>query len=76
MPRYVANQPIRVGWALAYNPGDPVPEDNVKEHGYLDAGLVDVVPDDAAVRPEDLQTEADRAKVKKQVDAAVPQVKG
>lgn len=67
--RYVANQPIRHGWALAFNTGDPVPEDNVLAHGYLDDGLVDPVDADADGRPEALQTEADREAVKQQVDA-------
>ena len=58
MPRYVAIQPIRHGWALAFSPGDPVHEDNVAAYGYLDDGLVEEVPDDALVRPELTGSEA------------------
>jgi len=36
----VALAPIDHGGARAYNPGDFVPADNVKEHGYDKAGLV------------------------------------
>lgn len=34
MPRYVALTPISHGGALAYQPGDPVHEDNVARNGY------------------------------------------
>lgn len=34
MAEYVALVAIDHGNARAYNPGDPVPEDNVKLHGY------------------------------------------
>lgn len=35
MTRYVALQPIDAGVARAYNPGDPVHEDNVAANGYV-----------------------------------------
>lgn len=35
MTRYVALQPIDAGGARAYNPGDPVHEDNVAANGYV-----------------------------------------
>lgn len=31
---YVALRPIYYGGSRAYNPGDPVPADNVDKHGY------------------------------------------
>lgn len=37
---YRATRDIRVGTALAYKAGEPVPVSNVEKHGYLDAGLV------------------------------------
>jgi ApbE superfamily uncharacterized protein (UPF0280 family) len=38
--QYVAAEPIYFGTALAYNPGDAVPADNVARHKYLDDGKV------------------------------------
>lgn len=40
MTDFVATKTIRHGWATAYQPGDPVPEENVKAHGYDKQGLV------------------------------------
>jgi hypothetical protein len=52
MPQqYVANQPIRHGWALAYDTGHVVPADNVRLHGYDQDGLVDLVDTDAPPPP-------------------------
>lgn len=41
--QYVASEDIRVGLALAYAKGDPVPAANVALHGYDEAGLVEKV---------------------------------
>lgn len=38
--QFVAAEPIHFGAALGYNPGDAVPADNVKRHGYLESGQV------------------------------------
>lgn len=66
MPRYVANQPIRVGWALAFNTGDQVPEENVLAHGYLTDGLVDLIPDEQpAVTPAAVTDDAPTARKSK-----------
>lgn len=39
--RWVANQDIFVGNALAYRTGDPVPASNVARFGYDQLGMVD-----------------------------------
>lgn len=38
--KYVANQQIFAGNALAYNAGDSVPIDNAERLGYVEHGLV------------------------------------
>lgn len=38
--KYVANQQIFAGTALAYNPGDAVPIENAERLGYVEQGLV------------------------------------
>lgn len=38
--KYVANQQIFAGNALAYNAGDSVPISNAERLGYVEAGLV------------------------------------
>lgn len=38
--KYVANQQIFAGNALAYNKGDAVPIDNAERLGYVEHGLV------------------------------------
>jgi hypothetical protein len=49
---YIATKRIMHGGVVAYQPGDPVPGDNVKEHGYLDTEAVvlrkDYKPENAA----------------------------
>lgn len=40
---YRATSIIEFNGSRAFNPGDPVPDDNVERHGYLEAGLVEVV---------------------------------
>lgn len=56
---FIAVQKIFAGNVLAYAPGDPVPEDNAHEQGYLDDGLVvpraDYRADDPAVVGQPLQ---------------------
>ncbi len=37
---YVAIEEIRVGSALAFMPGHPVPKSHVESYSYLDQGLV------------------------------------
>lgn len=49
---YVANQPIRVGTALAYAVGHPVPISNVISQRYLQRGLVDLVAHQGQHPPE------------------------
>lgn len=34
---YIATEPLFVGNARAHNPGDPVPEENVKANGWQDS---------------------------------------
>ena len=56
---YIATQNISVGGVLAFVAGDPVPEENAKEHGYLDEGLVvpraEYNPEDPAAEGQPLQ---------------------
>jgi hypothetical protein len=40
---YVALAVIDHNGVRAYNPGDQVHADNVKEYGYLEAGLVELI---------------------------------
>lgn len=49
MTRYVALQPIDAGGARAYNPGDPVHEDNVEGNGYVVGEQVADVDSDQAI---------------------------
>lgn len=46
---YIAKEPITFNGVLAYNPGDPVPADNVERHGWDDLVIKadKDVPDDA-----------------------------
>jgi len=36
MAKFIATKPLFVGFARAHNPGDEVPEDNVKANGWED----------------------------------------
>ena len=49
MTRYVALQPIDHGAARAYNPGDPVHEDNVAANGYVVGEQVAEADSDRAI---------------------------
>lgn len=42
--QYIANQNIYVGNALAHTDGHQVPASNVERYGWLEEGLVSVVP--------------------------------
>lgn len=35
---YVATETIKSGMVVAFNPGDPIPDDTVEEMGFLDSG--------------------------------------
>lgn len=62
MTEYVATKPIEYGNARAFNPGDRVPEANVRAHGYLEAGVVARVGSNAAEQatPEQVTQQPDR----------------
>ena len=65
--QFVAARDIYVGSALAYREGSAVPVSNVKQHGYLQNGLVvtaEQAAADAAAR------EAEAAKARAEDDAA------
>lgn len=51
--KWEARDVIRAGSAPAYNPGDPVPQDNVNRLGYAAAGLVRLRPAWVAENPDD-----------------------
>lgn len=51
--KWEARDVIAVGNAVAYNPGDPVPQDNVERLGYARAGQVRLRPAWVADNPDD-----------------------
>jgi hypothetical protein len=51
--KWEAREAITVGAALAYNPGDPVPQDNVDRLGYAKSGQVRLQPAWVVDNPDD-----------------------